>query len=139
MMFEKRILNSCLLTIILLLCGCGVFSSDTSGLEPNETLTLDDDFEMAATIGKGELISLDMREPVKSGYVIVGTSFDPEVLSLVHYLQYDDDGDRRVQYIFKAAGDGGTDVLIKMEPSGGGQIEIYKRVTVNIGDDSILW
>lgn len=138
MMFEKKDLNSCLLIFILFMGGCGVFSSDLAGLEPNETLTLDDEFEMAATIGKEEIIALDMREPVKSGYEIIGTSFDPEVLELVHYLRYDDDGERRVVYMFKAGNDGGTDVLIKMKPSAGGRTEVYKRVTVNIGDDSLF-
>lgn len=108
-------------------------------MRPNETLSLDGEFEFSEVIEKGEIIALDMRVPVKSGYKIIGTSFDPGILSLVHFLTYDDDGEPRVQYMFKALADGTTDVLVKMQPVAGGDTEIYKRTTINVGEDDSLF
>ncbi len=138
-MFGKMALNICLAMVVLFVCGCGVFSSVETGVEPTEILSLDGEFEFSETLEKGETLALDMREPTKSGYIIVGTAFDPELLRLDHYLKYDDDGVRRLQYIFTMLENGTSDILVKMEPIGGGDIEIYKSIRVNIGEDGKLF
>jgi hypothetical protein len=130
-MFGKCLLNACFTALVLLMVGCGVFSGDKDGLAPTEILVLDSDFELSATIVKGDVLALDMPIPVKSGHEIVGASFDPAVLRLEQYLEYADDG-RRARYLFTAIESGTVDILIKMEPAGGGAVEIYKRVTVNV-------
>lgn len=138
-MFGKFIVNTCLMTVILLSMGCGVFSSVESGVEPTEVLILDGGYEFAETIEKGEILALDMREPVKSGYEIIGASFDPAVLNLVQFLNIQSEKGPRVQYMFKAMADGMTDVLIKMKPTSGGDAEVYKRISVNVGNDDRLF
>jgi hypothetical protein len=130
-MFGKCLLNTCLAALVLLMAGCGVFSGAKDGLAPTELLVLDSDFELSATIAKGDVLGLDMPIPVKSGHEIVGASFDPAVLRLEQYIEYIEDG-RRARYLFTARESGTVDILIKMEPAGGGPVEIYKRVTVNV-------
>lgn len=139
-MFGKIFLNTCLTIFVLFALGCGASYSNGGGVEPTETLDMDGDFELSVKIDREDILGVDMREPFKSGYKIVGASFDPDILSMVHFLQYTDDGDQRVQYMFQPEVDGTTDILFKMEPlSGGGEAEIYKRVTVNVGvNDSIF-
>ena len=123
---------------ILFMWGCGASFDADGGVEPTETLVVDGGFEFAETIEKGEILALDMRVPVKSGYVVVGASFDPEVLRLEHFLTYDD-GEPRARYLFMALANGTSDILVKMQPVGGGQVELYKRVTVNVGDNDTLF
>ncbi|WP_319467462.1 hypothetical protein [uncultured Pseudodesulfovibrio sp.] len=131
-MFGKAVLNICFATVVLLMAGCGVFSSVSGELEPSETLNLDEQFEFSEVLENRENIALDMRVPIKSGYEIVGASFDPDMLRLDNFFEYDDDGQRRVKYIYTAIAIGSSDVLVKMQPVGGGNIEIYKRVTISV-------
>lgn len=138
-MFGKFLANTCLMMFVLLAVGCGASLNGEGGVEPTDTLFLDDDFEFSATIEKGEVLAIDMREPIQSGFTIIGASFDPEVLSLVNYLKYKDDGKLRAQYMFQALVDGTTDVLVKMEPVGGGDVNMYKRVTINVGESDSLF
>lgn len=138
-MFGKFGLNVCLAIIVLFTLGCGASFSNDGGIEPTDTLNLDDEFELSVKIEKEDILGVDMREPFKSGYKLIGASFDPEILSMVHFLRYDDDGEPRVQYMFQPHADGTTDVLFKMEPISGGDVEVYKRVTVNVGNDDSLF
>ena len=139
-MFGRILVNTCLTIIVLFAMGCGASFSSDSGFEPSEVVDMDGEFELSVKIEKEDVLGVDMREPFKGGYKVVGASFDPDILSMVHFLRYDDDGERRVQYMFKPEADGTTDVLFKMEPLGGsGSTEIYKRVTVNVGDDSSIF
>jgi len=134
-MFGKTVLNVCFATVVLLMAGCGVFSSVDGELEPSEILSLDGQFEFSEVLEYRENIALDVRVPVKSGYEIVGASFDPDMLRLDNFFEYDDGGERRVKYIFTAIAAGASDVLVKMQPVGGGDIEIYKRVTISVDKD----
>ncbi len=118
---------------ILFLTGCGASLSGDVGIEPTEILELDGEFQGETSIGKDEVVALDMRIPKKSGYKLVGASFNPEIMRMVHYLVYEDDGQPRAQYMFQAVADGTTTVLIKMQPEVGGDVEIYKQITINIG------
>lgn len=138
-MFKKFTTTALLLTIILSVSGCGASLGVQSGVEPTETLDLDGEFEFSVALEKGDVLGLDMRRPVKSGYRIVGASFDPSLFRLEHYLEYGDDGEARAQYVFTLLADCASDVLIKMEPVGGGNTEIYKRVTIFVGEDDGLF
>lgn len=138
-MFGKFVIYACAAMVVLVLAGCGASLGVESGVEPTETLVLDDDFELAMTVQKGDIVGLDMRVPSKAGYRIVGASFDPALFRLEHFLEYVDDGERRAQYMFKALANGSTDVLVKMEPKDGGAMEIYKRITINVGKDDSLF
>lgn len=135
-MFGIRLSNACLMTLVLFVAGCGVFFSDDAGVEgtidPTVMLMLDDDFELSEGVEVGDVLGLDMAVPVKGGYVMDGASFDPAMLRLEHYLEYDREGEPRAQYMFTALAAGTTDVLVKMRPMSGGDGEIYKRVTVNV-------
>ena len=132
-MFGKFWANTCLTMFILLAMGCGAIFSGDGGVEPSETLVMDDDYELSVKIEKDDILGVDMHAPTKSGRKLIGASFDPEVITLIHYLEYDEDGVRRVQYMFRPVADGTTDILFKMEPLAGGDMEIFKRVTVNVG------
>ena len=138
-MFNKIRFFLLFLLFVLLLSGCGATLSGDSGIEPTEILDLDDEAEAKITIDKTEVVALDMRVPKKSGYKLVGASFDPEILQMVHYLEYDDDGQPRTQYMFQAVAKGSTTVLVKMQPEGGGDVEVYKQITVNVGQNNGLF
>ncbi|QGY40857.1 hypothetical protein GM415_12205 [Pseudodesulfovibrio cashew] len=138
-MFGIRILNTCLTMFILLTAGCGVFSGGGSGVEPSQTLALDDGFEFSVRIEKGKLLGLDMPLPNKGGYRITGASFDPSILGLVNFQESRDGGEPRLLYVFKTLQNGTTEVLFKMEKPGDGHEEIYKRATVNVGEKKGLF
>ena len=130
-----RIFFIIILTFVLFLSGCSVLSSENGVTSPSQFVQLNEVFEAKTSISKGETVALDLRTPKKSGYRLVGASFDPEMLTLVNYLLYEDDERERVQYVFEALADGVSDVLIKMEPVEGGPTEIFKQVTIHVGED----
>jgi len=96
---------------------------------------LDGEFEYVEKIEKGKVIAFDMNTPAASGFQVIGASFDPDILKLEGFLEYERDGKERVQYDFRARENGSTDVLIKMKPRVGGGAEVYKRITVFVGED----
>lgn len=92
------------------------------------TLTLDGEQNHEATLAKGQILSLDMRDPAASGYVFAGTSFDPTLLRL-DGIVHQPGG--RVRYQFSATDKGESDIQIKIkrnEP--GNRPDVYKRVHV---------
>ena len=125
--------------IVLFVAGCGASSSVNGSFDPTDTMVLDDAYESNVSVEKGDIIALDVLIPLAKGYRIVGASFDPSVFRLEHYLEYDDDGATRARYMFTALMDGTSDILIKMEPLSGGNVDIYKQVSVKIGGDNGLF
>ncbi|WP_285905411.1 hypothetical protein [Pseudodesulfovibrio pelocollis] len=121
---------------ILLAAGCGASYDPATGLAPTRILDLRDGFDFSVTVEKNEVLALDLRMPARSGHSLVGASFDPAVLRLDRYLERDGGNAR---YLFTAMENGLTDVLIKMEPEGGGDAEVYKRVSVTVGKRSTLF
>ena len=138
-MFCRIWFAASVLIIVLLFAGCGASVGVDSGVEPTETLDLDGEFEFSVSLEKGDVLGLDMRLPVKSGYKVVGASFDPSMFRLEHYLEYGDDGEPRAEYLFTMLADGASDILVKMQPVTGGDVEIYKRVGVIVGEDDGLF
>jgi len=125
--------------IVLFVVGCGASSNVDGGFEPAETLVLDGVYESRVSVEKGEMIALDILVPFKKGYRIVGVSFDPDMLRLEHYLEYEGDGMTRARYVYAVLMDGTSDLLVKMEPLAGGNVEIYKQVTVKVGGETGLF
>jgi hypothetical protein len=95
--------------VILVFVGCGVSSSVNGGFEPVEILVLDDDYESTISLNKGEIFALDILIPFAKGYRVIGASFDPSMLRLEHYLEYDDDGSIRTRYMFLTLAEGVSD------------------------------
>lgn len=118
---------------LLLFAGCAGSSSVDGGLNPTETIVLDEDFSAAIAVEKGDVFALDMQSPQTKGYRISGAFFDPDMLRMERFLEYDDDGQARARYLFTAVAEGATDVLIRMTPEGGGDAVIYRQVTVTVG------
>lgn len=131
--------RSFLLIFILFVAACSEYSGVNGGLDPDATLFLDGDYLFELSIEKGEVFALDVLIPLQKGHDLVGASFDPDVCRLEHYLQYDEDGAPRARYIFTTLEKGASDVLIKMAPIQGGDVEIYKQVSLRIGDDNGLF
>jgi len=125
----------CFAIVILFFVGCGVSSVEDGGFDPTETLVLDGQYESSVTLEVGETFALDMLIPLEKGYRIVGASFDPDMLGLEHYLEYNDEGARRAVYMFTTLVKGMSDVLVKMKPLSGGGVDIYKQVSVKVGGD----
>ncbi len=138
-MFAKNLFTVIFLIFIHFFAGCGIFSGSTAGVEPTKTLDLDDGFDHSESVEKRDVLGLDMRIPEKSGYRVIGASFDPSMFQLERFLKYVEDGQPRAQYLFIVLADGTSDILIKMEPVEGGSVEIYKRVTVNVGEGGGLF
>lgn len=133
----RKIAN--LLMIILFVAGCSASSSVNGGLDPSETLVLDDDYEYNVSLDKGDLFALDMLIPITKGYRIVGTSFDPVMFKLEHYLEYTEYGESRARYLFLVLAEGASDILVKMEPLAGGAMDVYKQVNVKVGGNTGLF
>lgn len=134
--FGRSIVGVC---FILVLAACSASSSVDGGFEPAETVFLDGEYEYTTSVEQGEVVALDVLIPSQKGYKVVGASFDPDMLRLDHYLEYDDDGTRRARYIFTPIAEGTNDVLVKMTPLSGGDIEIYKQVTIHVVKDEGLF
>lgn len=135
-MFGNSCLNAAILTIVLFCAGCGASYSMQDGVEPNIILNFDDGFEMSETIEKDEYVALTMRSPEKKGHMIIGASFDPDILSLVRFHDYEEDGEERKAYLFRAVQNGLTDVVVKMRSEATGITEVYKRARIKVGERS---
>jgi hypothetical protein len=118
--------------VVLLILGCGASYDASTGLEPTKVLDLNEGFDFSVTVEKGEVLALDLRAPAAEGYRLVGASFDPAVLRLARYVERGEGG-RQARYLFTAKENGLTDVLIKMQSGEGGNVEIFKRISVNVG------
>ncbi|EGB14019.1 hypothetical protein DND132_0804 [Pseudodesulfovibrio mercurii] len=94
---------------------------------------MDDGYATALSVEKDDVFALDVLRPTAKGYRITGAAFDPEMLRMERYLEYDDDGEPRARYLFTALAEGATDVLIRMSPEAGGEVDVYRQVTVTIG------
>jgi len=135
-LFRKNVV---LLVFILLLGACGASSSINGEFDPSETLFLDDSYEYNSSVDIADVIALDVPVPASKGYVLIGASFDPAMLRLDHYLEYEDDGTTRVRYIFTTLAVGSSDILIKMEKTSGGEPEVYKQVRVAVARNEGLF
>lgn len=133
-MFENTCLKFAILMIVLSCSACGASYGVGGDVEPNIVLDFDNEFELVETVEQGELIALTMRSPEKSGHVIIGASFDPEILMLVRFHDYEEDGVRRKAYIMEAVKDGLSDVVIKMRSESTGLVEVYKRAQIKVGE-----
>ncbi|MGE4421153.1 MAG: hypothetical protein AB7D39_02545 [Pseudodesulfovibrio sp.] len=88
---------------------------------------------------KNQVFAMDVLRPTAKGYYITGAAFDPEMLRMERYLEYDDDGEPRARYLFTALQEGSTDVLVRMTPVAGGDVVTYRQVTVTIGSGGGLF
>ncbi|WP_272700166.1 hypothetical protein [Desulfovibrio sp. Fe33] len=94
---------------------------------------MDDEYGAAVNVKKNDVFALDVSSPSSKGYRISGAAFDPEMLRMERYLEYDGDSGPRARYLFSALVEGATDVLIRMTPEGGGEAVVYRQVAVSIG------
>ncbi|WP_129586462.1 hypothetical protein [Pseudodesulfovibrio hydrargyri] len=101
-------------------------------MSPVETIVLDDEYNAALSVDKDQVFALDMLRPAAKGYRITGAAFDPAMLRMERYLEYDD-GEPRARYLFTALQEGVSDVLIRMVPVAGGDVTTYRQVTVTVG------
>ncbi|MBU1041733.1 MAG: hypothetical protein KKF77_11600 [Proteobacteria bacterium] len=115
------------LLLMAALAGCASMPQMLGG-SGDLTLTLDGEQNHEATLARGQVLSLDMRDPAASGYVLAGASFDPTLLRL-DGIVYQPGG--RVRYQFSATDKGESDIQIKIkrkEP--GSRPDVFKRVHV---------
>jgi hypothetical protein len=131
-LFKKIAIFAVCPLFILLFSGCSGTSSVNGGLSPVETIVLDEDYSAALRVEKNAVFALDVLRPAAKGYHITGAAFDPVMLRMERYLEYDDDGELRARYLFTALQEGVTDVLVRMAPEGGGDTTTYRQVTVTI-------
>ncbi|WFS61246.1 hypothetical protein LF599_11230 [Pseudodesulfovibrio thermohalotolerans] len=132
-MFRKIIFLAMSSYFVLFLFGCSGFSSVDGGISPVETIVLDDEYGAAVNVEKNDVFALDVSRPSSKGYRISGAAFDPEMLRMERYFEYDDDSGPRARYLFSALEEGATDVLIRMTPEAGGETVVYRQVAVSIG------
>lgn len=135
-MFIKICRIVILLMFILTSPGCFGGYSDNAGLEVSDVVFLDDDYEAEIAVEKGEVFGLDMPYPADGAYRVTGAFFDPELFRMERYLEYEEDGEPRVRYLFTAVADGAGDVNVKMRPASGGQEDVYRTVRVLVGGGS---
>lgn len=138
-MFKKVAFWALCPFFILVLSACSGSSSVNGGLSPVETIVLDDEYTAALEVEKNQVFAMDVLRPTAKGYYITGAAFDPEMLRMERYLEYDDDGEPRARYLFTALQEGSTDVLVRMTPVAGGDVVTYRQVTVTIGSGGGLF
>ncbi|BCS87573.1 hypothetical protein [Pseudodesulfovibrio sediminis] len=126
------------LFFILSICGCSGSSSVDGGLNVSEILTLDNEYESEISTETDQMFALDMNNPLAKGHKLTGASFDPSLLRMERFIEYEDDG-MRARYLFTALMDGKCEVLIKMQAISGGEEEVFKRVSVTIGGEDDGW
>ncbi|OIQ51866.1 hypothetical protein BerOc1_00330 [Pseudodesulfovibrio hydrargyri] len=131
-MFKKVCFFALCPFFVLVLSACSGTSSVDGGLSPVETIVLDDEYNAALSVDKDQVFALDMLRPAAKGYRITGAAFDPAMLRMERYLEYDD-GEPRARYLFTALQEGVSDVLIRMVPVAGGDVTTYRQVTVTVG------
>ncbi|WP_319543632.1 hypothetical protein [uncultured Pseudodesulfovibrio sp.] len=122
-----------------MLAGCFGSSSLETGLSPAEHIEIDDDYSTEVTLERGDVLAVDMLNPLGKGYRISGASFDPSMLRMERFFEYTEDGESRARYLFTALMDGSSDILIKMKPLQGGTEEVYRQVTVGTGENDGLF
>lgn len=132
-LFKKSLFFVLFTIFILVFSACSGSSSVNGGLSPAETIVLDSGYTASLGVEKGDVFALDMLRPEGKGFRITGAAFDPQMLRMERYLEYDDDGEPRARYLFTALEEGATDVLIRMAPEGGGEVDVYRQVTVTVG------
>jgi hypothetical protein len=132
-LFKKFFFLALCPLFILVLNGCAGSSSVDGGLSPVETIVLDDEYNATLDVNKDAVFALDLLRPTAKGRRITGAVFDPEMVRMERYLEYDDDGEPRARYLFTALQEGVSDVLIRMVPVAGGDVSTYRQVTVTIG------
>jgi hypothetical protein len=118
-----------LLLLTMLLPGCLSMPRILGG-SGDMTLTLDGEQVHAATLARGQTLTLDMRDPAASGYGFAGASFDPDLLRLEGIERL---AGGRVRYLFSATAKGESDIQIKIKKDEPGyRPDVYKRVRVSI-------
>ena len=135
-MFTKICRIALLAIFILTSPGCFGGYSDDVGLEVSDVVFLNDDYEAEIAVEKGEAFGVDVPYPADGAYTISGASFDPELFRMERYLEYEEDGEPRIRYLFTAVADGAGDVNVKMRPVSGGSEDIYRTVRVTVGGGS---
>lgn len=124
---------------VFMLTACFSSSSIETGLNPAELIEIDDDYSTEILLERGEVLAVDMPNPLAKGYRISGASFDPSMVRMERFLEYSEDGDSRARYLFTVLMDGSSDILIKMEPLQGGTEEVYRQITVSTGESKGLF
>jgi len=122
-----------------LLAGCFGSSSVETGLNPAELIEIDDDYSTEVQLERGEVLAVDMPNPLAKGYRISGASFDPSMLRMERFLEYTEDGESRARYLFTVLMDGSSDILIKIKPLQDGTEDVYRQVTVGTGESDGLF
>ncbi|BDQ36620.1 hypothetical protein SYK_09800 [Pseudodesulfovibrio nedwellii] len=130
---------SLIMVCLFMLTACFGSSSVETGLNPAELIEIDDDYSTVVTLERGEILAVDMPNPLVKGYRISGASFDPSMLRMERFLEYSEDDENRARYLFTVLMDGSSDILIKMKPLQGGTEEVYRQVTIGTGESEGLF
>ena len=121
------------LFVLLVVAGCSMMPGWTGGSGGPEYLDTDGDYRMSATLGVGEVLVLEMRDPSGPNYELAGASFDPALVSLASVMPDPDDG-KRVLYTFKAQAKGETVIEVRIRPLPDGPLEAFKIVDLTVED-----
>jgi len=126
-LFLRAALALCLLALTL--PGCASMPRMLGG-SGDANLVLDGEQLHETSLPQGRSLTLDMRDPITSGYVFAGTLFDPALLRLEGI---EPRPGNRVRYQFTALAKGETDIQIKIKRNDPGyRPDVYKRVRVTI-------
>lgn len=137
-MFRIISFLSIMMCFVLFGVGCSTSSTVETGLDVAEALTLDGEYQSEIEVETGDVFALDMNNPLPKGYKLTGAAFDPDLLRMERFIEYDDDG-MRARYLFTALNSGTCDLLIRMRAVSGGEIEVFKHVTVMIDREGGGW
>lgn len=123
--------NICLILFVILCSGCVLTSNAGVGGQPDLVFSLDEASEFSQNIDLHDKVAIDVPWP-GSEQSITGVSFDPGVLSLLHFFEVREDGNNHVRYVFTAEEPGTTAVIIKTAPDEGGAVQIYRQATITV-------
>ncbi|WP_022662359.1 hypothetical protein [Paucidesulfovibrio longus] len=126
----RAVLGLAALLALLAAAGCGMVPTWAGGDPGPVKVEADGEQAFAETVGLGEPLVLDMRDPGLSGYEFAGTAFDPAMFRLDSVLE---DG-FRARYVFMPLAAGESTIVVRIQAKGGGPLETYKRVKVTVED-----
>lgn len=132
-MFWKLVLNICFVTFLLFANGCGGRFDGQQGGGKVVKITFESPDNVQRSVAVGDVVALAVCLPESAK--LVGVSFDPELLNMIHYLESREDEGIVLRCRFTVIAEGSTDLILKTRASESDPPVIYRRAILTTGQE----